>query len=103
MAWNQGRYYTRSRKVNGRVVREYIGGGEAGELAAQIDAANRADREAARDARRAEQARLKALDAPLNVLNDLADLLAHAALLAAGFHQHRRGNWRKRRGQRDET
>ena len=43
------------------------------------------------------------LDAPLNDLNDLAELLAHAALLAAGFHQHKRGEWRKRRVQRDET
>jgi hypothetical protein len=25
MGWDRGRYYTRSKKVNGRVVREYIG------------------------------------------------------------------------------
>jgi hypothetical protein len=27
MGWDRGRYYTRSRKVNGRVVREYVGTG----------------------------------------------------------------------------
>jgi hypothetical protein len=46
--WDKGRYDTRSRKVNGRVVREYYSAGEAAELAAQIDALDRADREAER-------------------------------------------------------
>src|SRR5262249_30304246 len=83
--WEKGRYYTRSRKVNGRVVREYCGVGEAAELAAQMDALERERRETERAVQRAKRAELEALDAPLNELNDLADLLAHAALLAAGF------------------
>ena len=101
MAWErQGRYYYRSRKVGGRVVREYVGTGEVAELVAQLDALERERREEERDARRAEKARLEALDAPLDQLNDLADLLAHAALVAAGFRQHKRGEWRKKRGNR---
>ena len=63
MGWDKGRYDTRSRKVNGRVVREYYGAGEAAELAAQIDPLDRADREAEREARRAEKAELEALNA----------------------------------------
>jgi hypothetical protein len=97
VGWDKGRYYTRSKKVNGRVVREYVGTGELAKLAAQIDAINRADRKAEREARCAEKAVLDALDAPLNKLNDLADLLARAALLAAGFRQHKRGEWRRKR------
>src|SRR5262249_13214413 len=99
MGWDRGRYYTRSKKVNGRVVREYLGTGYAAELAAEQDAIERQQREEGRTARRAEREELEALDAPLDELNDLADLLAHAALLAAGFHQHKRGEWRKRREQ----
>jgi len=47
MGWEKGRYYTRSRKVNGRVVREYVGGGEVGALAAEFDAIERKRRESA--------------------------------------------------------
>ncbi len=103
MGWDKGRYYTRSRKVNGRVVREYVGTGEVAELVAQKDALERGRREAERAARRAERAEVEALDAPLNQLNDLADLLARAALVAAGFRQHHRSEWRRQRGRRDET
>ena len=103
MGWDKGRYYTRSRKVNGRVVREYVGAGCVADLAAQMDALERQQREAERAARQAKRAELDALDAPLDELNDLAELLTRAALLAAGFHQHKRGEWRKQRVQRDEN
>jgi hypothetical protein len=38
-----------------------------------------------------------ALDKSVADLDEVADLLARAALLAAGFHQHRRAPWRRRR------
>jgi hypothetical protein len=94
MGWDKGRYYTRSRKVNGRVVREYLGTGEAAAQAARLDARARQEREA----RRAAMAELAALDAPLDDLAERTDLLARAALAAAGYRQHCRGEWRKRRG-----
>jgi hypothetical protein len=101
MGWERGRYYTRSRKVNGRVIREYIGTGRVAELVAQMDAIERQQRQAERAAQRAEWTELEALDPPLNELNDLADLLARTALIAAGYRQHKRGEWRKRRVHRN--
>ena len=104
MGWDKDRrYYTRSRRENGRVVREYVGGGKLGELAAQLDAIDREKRAAERAAVRAEREEIDALDAPLSELDELADLLVRAALLAAGFHQHNRGNWRKRRDRAREA
>jgi hypothetical protein len=97
MGLERGRYYTRSRKVKGRVVREYVGSGPVAELAAELDALDRAQREEAREARRAIDAELAAIDGPLTELNTLAEGLATAALLAAGYRRHHRGQWRKTR------
>jgi hypothetical protein len=50
MGWefrgNNGPYYTRSRKVNGRVIREYGGRGRLGELLASEDEEERRKRKA---------------------------------------------------------
>ena len=100
MGWDKGRYYTRSKKVNGRVVREYIGTGRAAELAAQVDALVRQQRQDERVASLLEKADIDDLDADLARLAERTDLLARAALLAAGFRQHKRGEWRKKRANR---
>jgi hypothetical protein len=97
VGWDKGRYYTRSKKVNGWVVREYFGAGPAAASIAQLDALQREHREAERAVRRAKRAELEALDAPVTELDELADLLARAALLAAGYRQHKRGEWRRKR------
>ena len=99
MGWEargNGLYYFRYRKVNGRVTRQYLGAGAVAELAAAADALRRADRKAAMEARRAEQARWREALAPLLELSRVADLMARAALLAGGYHRHAR-TWRKKR------
>jgi hypothetical protein len=101
MGWEKRRrggfYYTRSRKVNGRVLREYVGGGVLGELAALQDEQVRRQREEQAADWREEQENLEALDAPVDELSEAADLLVRAALLAAGYRQHNREEWRLRR------
>src|SRR5262245_45941618 len=96
MAWERG-YYYRVRKVGGRVVREYIGRGPAAELIAELDAFERAEKEHRRFDRAAEADRWADLDRRVTAFCELADLMAEAAFLAAGYHRHKRGEWRKRR------
>jgi hypothetical protein len=106
MGWERrrnsnGRYYTRSRRVDGRVKREYIGGGFIGAYAAEIDAEARARRLAEADLVRQFDQTLKPLDQIMSELDAACALMAHATLLAAGFHQHDRGEWRFRHVRRD--
>jgi hypothetical protein len=99
MGWERrrrgGRYYTRSKKVNGRVVREYLGCGDVAQLAAQTDALAREWRQLQALELRDQKAELDALDAGVRDVLAPSDLAARAALLAAGFHQHKRGEWRR--------
>ncbi len=106
MGWEfppRGRpYYTRSHKVGGRVLREYVGGGVAGELAAESDAQERRQRAMLRE--RADQAfaqvqeRHQAVDALLDAQEAHCRELMRVELGRAGYHQHDRGVWRRRRG-----
>jgi hypothetical protein len=75
MGWEKGRYYTRSIKVNGRVIREYVGAGEIGEAAYQMDLEERIDREAKRKALDAIRTRDDELDAILEEFCGLAETL----------------------------
>jgi hypothetical protein len=102
MGWERG-YYYRVRKVNGRVVREYVGTGEVAELIAQVDELQQEERLLKALEQRQEKDELKALDADLKAVNEKIDLATRAALLASGFHLHKRGEWRRRRVQNSST
>jgi crotonobetainyl-CoA:carnitine CoA-transferase CaiB-like acyl-CoA transferase len=101
MAWEErqrgGRYYTRSRREGGRVVREYVGRDPLAELAAEEDRIRRELEEAERERQREELERLKALAAPVLEVSEAAEVLAHAHLVAAGYHR-RKGEYRRVRG-----
>ena len=100
MAWESrrrgGRYYTRTRRVDGRFVREYVGGGIAGELAATLDAMEREHRAESQRQRKAESEALRALDGMLAGLHDTCDVVTKGTLASAGYYQHDHGEWRRR-------
>ncbi|HNP84418.1 MAG TPA: hypothetical protein PKN47_23395 [Nitrospira sp.] len=102
MAWESragsGRYYTRSKRVDGVVVREYIGSGAAGELVHRFDVEERLESVEQRAAFKSTQFRDGELDKTLDALVELADGVGRGLLLLAGCHQYNRGEWRKRDG-----
>ena len=101
MGWESrqrgGLYYTRSRKENGRVVREYVGSGVLGQIAALEDEYERRSREEQAAYERELMEELNALDASVEELSDASDLLVRTALIVSGYRQHNRGEWRLRR------
>jgi len=95
MPWlQQGnkRYYYRSVRVNGRPRSVYVGTGKVGEIAAAADQLRRTRREHLKD----EQQQILANAASAAELNGQLEALTRAALIAAGFHQHARCQWRRR-------
>jgi hypothetical protein len=102
MGWEErerGRqpYYTRSRKVNGKVIREYVGGGALGEFAAWVDVEERRRREEEAAAWREERERLETLAGLIDELYEDIEIVVRSALLAAGFRRHKRSEWRRQR------
>jgi hypothetical protein len=87
--------------VDGRVVREYVGGGLLGQLAAKMDAQERRRREEEAAAWKGEQERMEALTAPVEELCEGVEVLARATLLASGYHRHK-GEWRRKRREKGD-
>ena len=81
-------------------MREYVGTGLMGALVADVDAEERAQREAEREALLAERERWEAVDASVTELCEATHLMAHTALVLAGYHRHNRGEWRRWRATR---
>jgi len=101
MAWEtrngRGRYLTKTRRQGGRYIREYLGSGPMAELMAEVDAEERRLRELGRQAWLQERAELAERDRDLEAFCQEVELLARAALVLAGYHQHDRGEWRRYR------
>lgn len=104
MGWEsrngRGHYYTRSRKISGRVVREYVGSGPVAEVAARVDALQRRERDQAQAARKTERESDQAQEKALADYCQAVDAALAAALLAAGYHKHK-GQWRRRRDRKE--
>jgi hypothetical protein len=101
MGWEKrargSKYYTRSRRVDGRVVREYIGKGPKAEEQAEDDQLARMVMAKQRAIVQSRLKQLDALDATIGKFSKVLDSAVHVVLKDAGYHQHHRGEWRKRR------
>jgi hypothetical protein len=100
MAWERRRrgvYYYRSKRVRGRVIKQYYGSDTIGQLAADLAEEGRARRAEDAAALRTEQACLEVLDRTPAALDRACALLATAALTAAGYRRYNYGPWRRRR------
>ncbi len=82
------------RRVGGRVVKDYLGCGDAAQLAADLIAEARDRRADLAQARKAELARLDELDGAVDRLDRVSDLMIEATLTAGGLTDARR----RRRG-----
>jgi hypothetical protein len=108
MAWEKRKrgstYYTRSKKVNGKVIREYVGGGgglggRIGEIAAGCDELRRIERELEVLRRREEREKLEVLASPVLELCEATEVLLRAYLVDSGYRRVQ-GHWRRRRESR---
>jgi hypothetical protein len=100
MGWEtrgNGRYYYRKVRDGGRVRSEYIGAGVVAELLAEADDRGRQRRQLEDEARRAEVDAERHTAATLAEVDRMVQTMTAAALIAAGYHTHRR-QWRRQRG-----
>ena len=99
MAWERrggNLYYYQSERVDSRVRKKYVGTGEIAELVAHADETIRRTRAERRKRVRAEIEEAEGLASMADELDDAAEVLVRAEMLAAGYHR-RKGEWRRRR------
>ena len=101
MPWEKrngcGPYYFRARREGDRIVKTYCGGGLRGKLAELEDLQAREDRQSRAEKRRRTLAYLDGLAEQMEAFSALTDTLLQATLTEAGYHRHKRGEWRRRR------
>ena len=97
MGWEKGRYYTRTKRVDGKVVREYFGCGPEAERAAREDVEARDRRRNQQLEEQIERDTCDALDAPFEEIDQFTAMAVDILFEQAGYHRHDRGGWRKPR------
>lgn len=106
MGWerkrNDRQYYYRTRRMGRHTFKEYVGSGPVALLAAQLDAEERRQRQAEREAWQTEQVQLAAAERALRDFQAQADLVVEATLILAGFYLHH-GEWRRRRARTNHS
>ena len=109
MAWEKRgnqKYYYKSERVGGRVRKQYYGRGKSAELLTWLEDLKREQvkeqKDLEREKWRAEVRQLEAADSAVDDLCKVTDQMVRAVLLLNGYHQHNRGEWRRRRGKAAE-
>ena len=96
MAYRRGSYYYRSRREDGRIVTDYLGHGAVGQLAAEFDRLEQAERRKERRMCHQQMEFDSQLDKNVQLTTDAIRALTDAVLLCNGCHTHK-GQWRKLR------
>lgn len=99
MGWEKRgnrRYYYVKRRQSGRVISNYYGCGPLAEGLAMLDELDRLERDLEQRRWAAERQTYLAADRQLRHIAQLLRDLQAAALIAHGYHTHRR-QWRRRR------
>jgi hypothetical protein len=89
-------YYYRKERDGPRVRSVYVGTGETAALISRLEGLRREEAETEREDHRRELAKLEQQDATIDEACRLINMVAEAALIAAGYHTHKR-QWRRRR------
>lgn len=92
------RYYYKKRREGGRVISEYIGAGPLADLIVGMMMERRATDTQIAMVESVERTQITADENALVDFCNLTDALMRAHLHDAGYRQHHRGEWRKRRG-----
>jgi hypothetical protein len=99
MAWERrgnNFYYYQGVREDRRVRKRYIGRGEVAEVLAHTDETMARDRRARVMGERAELGEMRSLLESADKMGDVAESLARAEMVAAGYRQHN-SEWRRRR------
>ena len=89
-------YYTRRRRVDGRIITEYLGRSRAAALASAADQERAALRAQQLAEERADRDFYEHFKARLDEIDVIVRALTTATLLVSGYHLHHR-QWRKNR------
>lgn len=90
------KFYYRKKRIDGRVVSQYVGTGRLAEICAEGDELLRGIEKAKRDAERRTREAEAEIDRQLDVVESTLAALVSVAFRSAGFHKHK-GQWRKKR------
>ena len=97
MAYDRRGYYYRSHRDGDRVRRVYLGNGPIAHLSSLMVEQRRVEAVVRSRAWQAGEAARVPAEVGQHELDGLADRMMRATLLAAGYHRHDRGPWRRRR------